>query len=212
MVKRLGPPDLLLLSGDLTNSGDPKEFKRVDRFLDTLRGWLIAARAGLREKEGFTDRFAWNAFARLALAMVNAEMGKKAVFDLEAGAAAIDPALRRQFPGLTAEERRQEACQYQPRPEITAAYEAALERSMVIFTPEGAARVPVKDRIAVAEGLGRGGDPRLAPDQDNFLAVPGLAGVRLGKYPVTVEDTSSSWRAEGTRSRSTGGRRDGSCA
>jgi hypothetical protein len=270
--------------------------------------WLIAARTGLREKEGFTDRFAWNAFARLGLAMVNAKKGKKAVFDLEDGAIAVDPAVRRQFPSLTAEERRQEArrwlafeclgsgiveelsgkrlrfwhltfqeflaalqlawlddeneeesswwplvrehlddaqwretiellpgClldeggegrvdkllervlglrgdgrdlatearvagiagrllqtlsayQYQPRPEITAAYEAALEDSMAIFTPEGAARVPVKDRIAVAEALGRGGDPRLAPDQDNFLAVPGLEDVRLGKYPVTVEE------------------------
>jgi hypothetical protein len=270
--------------------------------------WLIAARTGLRTQEGFTDRFAWNAFARLALAMVYAKKGKKAVFDLEAGAVAVDPAVRRQFPDLTAEERRQEArrwlafeclgsgiveelsgkrlrfwhltfqeflaalqlawlddadkpraswwplvrrhlddaqwretiellpgClldeggegrvdkllervlglrgdgadlatearvagiagrllqtlsayQYQPRPEITASYEAALERSMAIFTPEGAARVPVKDRIAVAEALGRGGDPRLAPDQNNFLAVPGLEGVRLGKYPVTVEE------------------------
>jgi len=270
--------------------------------------WLIAARTDLRTKEGFTDRFAWNSFARLALAMVNAKEGKKAVFDLEAGAVAVDPAVRRQFPDLTAEERRQEArrwlafeclgsgiveelsgrrlrfwhltfqeflaalqlawlndeseeesswwplvrkhlddaqwretiellpgClldeggegrvdkllervlglrgdtgdlatearvagsagrllqtlsayQYQPRPEITVAYEAALERSIAVFTPEGAARVPVKDRVAVAEALGRGGDPRLAPDQDNFLAVPGLEGVRLGKYPVTVEE------------------------
>jgi calcineurin-like phosphoesterase family protein len=270
--------------------------------------WLVAARTSLREKEGFTDRFAWNAFARLALAMVDAENGKKAVFDLEAGAVAIDPAVRRQFPSFTAQERRQEArrwltfeclgsgvveelagrrlrfwhltfqeflaalqlawlddedkprsswwplvrkhlddaqwretiellpgClldeggegrvdkllervlalrgaggglatearvagvagrllqtltayQYQPRPEITAAYEAALERSMAIFTLEGAARVPVRDRIAVAEALGRGGDPRLAPDRNNFLEVHGLAGVWLGKYPVTVEE------------------------
>lgn len=270
--------------------------------------WLIAARTALRTQEGFKDRFAWNAFARLALAMVNAETGKRAVFDLEAGAVAVELAVRRQFPTLTTEERRQEArrwlafeclgsgvveelsgkrlrfwhltfqeflaalqlawlddgdkprvswwplvrqhlgdaqwretiellpgClldeggdgrvdkllervlglrgdagdlatearvagiagrllqtlsayQYQPRPEITAAYEAALEHSMAIFTPEGAARVPVKDRIAVAEALGRGGDPRLAPNQDNFLAVPGLAGVRLGKYPVTIEE------------------------
>lgn len=80
------------------------------------------------------------------------------------------------------------AYQYQPRPEITASYETALEQSMEIFTPGGAAQVPVKDRIAVAEALGRGGDPRLAPDRSNFLAVPGLKGVRLGKYPVTVEE------------------------
>jgi calcineurin-like phosphoesterase family protein len=270
--------------------------------------WLIAARTDLRIKEEFTDRFAWNAFARLALAMVNAKEGKKAVFDMEAGAVAIDPTTRRQFPALSAEARRQEArrwlafeclgsgiveelsgrrlrfwhltfqeflaalqlawlddenaqesswwpvvrlhlydtqwrevvellpgClldeggegrvdkllervlalrgnsgdlaaearvagvagrllqtlsayQYQPRPEITSAYEAALERAMAIFTREGAARVPVKGRIVAAEALGRGGDPRLAPDRDNFLAVPALAGVRIGKYPVTVEE------------------------
>lgn len=270
--------------------------------------WLIAARTDLRAQEGFTDRFAWNAFARLALAMVNAKQGKRAVIDLEAGAVAVDLAVRRQFPGLSAEARRQEArrwlafeclgsgiveelsgkrlrfwhltfqeflaalqlawlddenedggswwplvrkhlddaqwretiellpgClldeggegrvdkllervlelrggggdlatearvagiagrllqslsayQYQPRPEITAAYESALKRSMAIFTPEGAARVPVEDRIAAAEALGRGGDPRFSPDRDNFLMVSGLEDVWLGKYPVTVEE------------------------
>jgi 3',5'-cyclic AMP phosphodiesterase CpdA len=39
-VERLGPPDLLLLSGDLTNTGAAKQFDRVDRLLDTLLGWL----------------------------------------------------------------------------------------------------------------------------------------------------------------------------
>jgi calcineurin-like phosphoesterase family protein len=265
--------------------------------------WLISARKDLREKEGFTNHFAWSAFARLALAMATTN---KAVFDLQEGAIAVDVPVSRLFRDLTPEERLQEArrwlafeclgsgiveelpgrrfrfwhltfqeflaalqlarlndddetesswwplvlkhlddaqwretiellpgClwdeggkgrvdkllervlalrdvgadlatearvtgvagkllqtlsvyQYQPRPEITAAYEAALVRSMEIFMPEGTARVPVKDRIAFAEALGRGGDPRLAPARDNFLVVPGLAGVRLGKYPVTV--------------------------
>lgn len=77
--------------------------------------WLIAQRNELREKEGragglaWTDRFAWNAFARLALAMVGGEGGKRAVFDLEEGAVAIDAAVRRQFPDFTGEERRREA-------------------------------------------------------------------------------------------------------
>lgn len=270
--------------------------------------WLIAQRTALREKEGFTDRFAETAFARLALAMINAKKGKKAVFDLEEAVVAVDPAVRRQFPQLSSEDRRQvarrwldfeclgsgiveelpgrrlrfwhltfqeflaalqlawlddgerrgsswwpiarrhlddaqwretiellpgclldeggegrvdkllqrvldlrgdgadlpaearvagiagrllqtlTAYQYQPRPEITRAHETALERSQAIFTPEGAARVPVKDRIAVAEALGRGGDPRLASHQNNFLPVPGLPGVQLGRYPVTVEE------------------------
>ncbi len=69
------------------------------------------------------------------------------------------------------------------------AYETALRKSLEIFTPGGAAQVPVEVRIAVAEALGRGGDQRLA--QDNFLEVPGLGGVRLGKYPVTVEEYQS---------------------
>jgi formylglycine-generating enzyme required for sulfatase activity len=78
------------------------------------------------------------------------------------------------------------AYQYQPRPEITRAYEGALGRSMAIFTCEGAVQVPVKVRIAAAEALGRGGDPRFSSARDHFLAVPGLQRFRLGKYLVTV--------------------------
>jgi hypothetical protein len=267
--------------------------------------WLIAARTKLREKEGFTDRFAWSAFAQLALAMMSAPKGKRTTFDLEEAAVAVDAAVRRQFPALSSEERRREArrwlafeclgsgiveelsgrrlrfwhltfqeflaalqlawrddgenaksswwpvvekhldaaqwretvelfpgClleeggegrvdkllervlrlrvagdlssearvagvvgrllqtlvadQYQPRPEITEGYEDVLKKSLGVFTLEGAAGVPVKVRIAAAEALGRGGDPRIAAERDNFLAVPGLNGVRLGKYPVTV--------------------------
>ncbi len=62
----------------------------------------------------------------------------------------------------------------------------ALERSLAIFTVEGAARVPIEVRIAAAEGLGRGGDPPLR--QDNLIEVPGLEGRRLCRYPVTVEE------------------------
>lgn len=279
--------------------------------------WLIVARANarselsvLRPQEGMqlTDHFAWTAFSLLALTMVNAEKGKKAVFDFEEAVGAIDPIVLRQFPHLMPEERRQEArrwlafeclgsgiveelggkrlrfwhltfqeflaalqlawlddgeepgsswwplvrehlddaqwretiellpgClfdaggqgrvdrllqrvlglrgagvdltiqarvagitgrllqtlkayQYQPSPEITQAHEFALQISLAIFTREGAAQVPVKDRIAVAEALGRGGDPRLEAHQDNFLEVHGLEDIRLGKYPVTVEE------------------------
>jgi hypothetical protein len=78
--------------------------------------------------------------------------------------------------------------QYQPRPEVRRTYEESLRRSLGIFTVEGASEVPVAVRIAAAEALGRGGDPRLAPERANFLVVPGLSGVRLGKYPVTVEE------------------------
>ncbi|MCP3963403.1 MAG: SUMF1/EgtB/PvdO family nonheme iron enzyme [bacterium] len=75
---------------------------------------------------------------------------------------------------------------YRPRPEIATSYGEALERSLAIFTTEGASKVPVTDRIAAAEALGRGGDPRLR--HDNFIEVPGLGGCRLGKYPLTVEE------------------------
>jgi len=255
--------------------------------------WLIAARGELREREGFTDRFAWRAFARLALAMVSASKKKRSICDLEDGASAIDAAMQREFSELEPEERRHRArewlrfeclgsgiveevagnrirfwhltfqeflaalqlawrgdgedgeedwwplvrerlddaqwretielfpgClldeggegrvdklldrvlalagpapdlateariagivgrllqplavyQYRPRPEIAMAHREALERSMAIFTSEGAAKVPVGDRIAAAEALGRGGDPRLAAERDNFIEVPG---------------------------------------
>jgi hypothetical protein len=77
---------------------------------------------------------------------------------------------------------------YEPRPEIRQVYEQALERSLGIFTVAGATKVTVEVRIAAAAALGRGGDPRLAPERDNFLPVSGLPGLRLGKYPVTVEE------------------------
>ena len=87
----------------------------------------------------------------------------------------------------------------------------ALDRTLAIFEPEGASRVPVETRIAAAEALGRGGDPRLAPgtDAERLLEVPGLDGRRLGKYPVTVEDISGSSRRGATRRASIGLRRVG---
>ncbi|MCP4594200.1 MAG: SUMF1/EgtB/PvdO family nonheme iron enzyme [bacterium] len=270
--------------------------------------WLIAARSELREQQGFTDRFAWRAFAQLALAMMMAETGIRSIFDLYEGASAIDPVMRREFAGIEAEERRHRAYEwlrfeclgsgaveedtgnrirfwhptmqdflaalqlawrgdgeewdvdwwpvvrehlddaqwretiellpgnlldeggegrvdkllervlalrspgsdlatemwvagivgrllmplstyhYRPRPEFEAAYRELLERSMIIFTMEGAAQVPFELRLAAAEALGRGGDPRLAAERDNFIAVPHGGGLRLGKYPVTVEE------------------------
>ncbi len=272
--------------------------------------WLIASRSELREAEGYTDLFAWRAFARLALAMMRAEGGKRAVFDFEDAAVAVEPLLERERPELTGEDRRLaarawlafeclgsgvveevggkrlrfwhltfqeflaalqlawrgdgedededwwpvledhlesaqwretvellpgclldeggvgrvdrllervlalrgddsslaedarvaailgrllrplEVLEYKPSAELQSAAREALERALAIFTPEGAARVPVKTRIEAAEALGRGGDPRLAPgtDEERLLEVPGLDGRRLGRYPVTVEE------------------------
>lgn len=268
--------------------------------------WLIAARRKQREEQGFTDWFAQRALARLALAMVDSPTGKRAVFDLEDGALAIDALLEREFPQLTDEERRHRGrrwlrfeclgsgvveevagnrmrfwhltfqeflaalqlawcgdgddrkkdwwpvvlkhlddaqwretielfpgClldeggegrvdtlldrvlslagkkddlasearvagivgrllaplsvyQYRPQPGVANSYRKALDRSMAIFTMNGAVKVPAETRIAAAEALGRGGDPRLR--RNNFIEVPALGGSRLGKYPVTVED------------------------
>lgn len=77
--------------------------------------------------------------------------------------------------------------QYKPAPAVQAAYAAALANSMAVFIPEGAKQVPVETRIEVADALGRAGDPRLAPQVDSFIEVPGT-NISLGKYPVTVEE------------------------
>jgi hypothetical protein len=77
------------------------------------------------------------------------------------------------------------AYEYALKPKHAAIYEAMRARVMAIFTVEGAARVPLKPRIAAAEALGRAGDPRLG--QYNFLEVPGT-GVAMGRYPVTVAE------------------------
>jgi hypothetical protein len=100
---------------------------------------------------------------------------------------------------------------YKPPPEIQAALDSALKRSMAIFSVEGAKLVPVKTRIDVADALGQPGDPRLASQQNNFIAVPGTR-VSLGRYPVTVEeykdfanarayDESKWWSPEGWAAR-----------
>jgi len=105
--------------------------------------------------------------------------------------------------------------QYKAPPELSAAYRTSLDRALELFTLEGAAKVPVKVRMAAAEALGQGGDPRLSPDVDNFLPVPGLS-VRLCKYPVTVEEYQrfvesrgyeepAPWSVEGWEQREQGG-------
>ena len=80
-----------------------------------------------------------------------------------------------------------EACDYKPSAELKQRFDVLRDQVMAIFTLEGAAKVPVKLRIEAAEALGRAGDPRLRPDVDNFLPVPGRSGT-LGRYPVTVTE------------------------
>lgn len=64
----------------------------------------------------------------------------------------------------------------------------ARDRVMDIFTFDGASRVPVEQRIAAAEALGQAGDPRIDPLDPEMLPVPGMEGVLLGMYPVTVAE------------------------
>ncbi len=78
--------------------------------------------------------------------------------------------------------------EYRPRPEHSEIHDEILKRSMAVFTAGGAAEVPVTDRIAVAEALGRGYDPRFAAGRKHFIEVPGCGSWRLGKYLVTVEE------------------------
>jgi len=77
---------------------------------------------------------------------------------------------------------------YKPQSEIQKDYQQILDRSMEVFTVEGAKQVPIETRIEAAEALGRGGDPRLRDSRRNFIMVPDLNGLELGKYPVTVEE------------------------
>jgi hypothetical protein len=92
-------------------------------------------------------------------------------------------------------------CGYEPPESIQRAYAEGLGRSEAIFTLEGAQQVPVKTRIEVGEALGRAGDWRLKPERDNFLPIPGGAGVYLAKYPVTVEEYERFVEAGGYDSR-----------
>jgi len=77
---------------------------------------------------------------------------------------------------------------YDYQPPSRLGWAEARARVMDIFTLNGAFSVPVEQRIAAAEALGQAGDPRinhLAPD---MLPVPGMEGVLLGRYPVTVAE------------------------
>ena len=42
-AEKLGMPDLILLTGDLTFRGSEEQFGQVDDLLEVLRGWLLEA-------------------------------------------------------------------------------------------------------------------------------------------------------------------------
>ncbi len=81
-------------------------------------------------------------------------------------------------------------------PRAIAAVDKELRREAeAIFEIRGAAEVPEKMRIAVAEAIGRAGDRRIARErfETNQLSIPLWSGkqrIKLGKYLVTVEEYS----------------------
>jgi hypothetical protein len=77
---------------------------------------------------------------------------------------------------------------YDYQPPARLGWDEARDRVLAIFTPDGAKRVPWRQRLAAAEALGKAGDPRLAGHEPLMLPVPGIKGILLGKCPVTVEE------------------------
>ncbi|MFC1573461.1 formylglycine-generating enzyme family protein [Candidatus Eisenbacteria bacterium] len=77
---------------------------------------------------------------------------------------------------------------YDYQPPARLHWDEVLERAMAIFTLDGAGQVPVEQRIAAAEALGQGGDPRIKPLSPEMLPIRDMPGVLLAKYPVTVEE------------------------
>ena len=78
---------------------------------------------------------------------------------------------------------------YGYRPPVDLGWDELRARALGIFEPEGAARVPVEQRLAAAEALAQAGDPRLRrPLLERMLPVPGVEGLLLGQYPVTVQE------------------------
>ncbi len=75
---------------------------------------------------------------------------------------------------------------YDYKPPSRIGWEEARERVMGIFELKGASRVPVAQRIAAAEALGRSGDPRFTAFEPEMLPIPGEPNTLLGKYPVIV--------------------------
>lgn len=79
------------------------------RVYQAIFNWMLKARSELRARAGYTDAFAENAFASIALAMMRTTEGKQATFDIADAAAAIDEEMQREFPGLAPAQRRRQA-------------------------------------------------------------------------------------------------------
>jgi formylglycine-generating enzyme required for sulfatase activity len=77
---------------------------------------------------------------------------------------------------------------YDYKPPQRLGWEKIQRQVMDIFTPEGASKVPVYQRISAAEALGGSGDPRFNAIDPEMLPIPGMSDVLLSKYPVTVQE------------------------
>lgn len=89
---------------------------------------------------------------------------------------------------------------YKPDPGMNDLYQSARDQAMEIFTPKGA-MLPINERIEVAEALGQGGDPRLSPEGIELPNIPGMPGLKMGKFPVTVEEYQRFLDARGYEER-----------
>lgn len=63
-------------------------------------------------------------------------------------------------------------------------YQENLERVMTLFTPEGAAKVPVESRIVAADALGQAGDPRIEEDVEEHWIFFAGASFLMGAQSV----------------------------
>ena len=77
---------------------------------------------------------------------------------------------------------------YRPEPSIREAYHQARAKAMRIFDPKVSTAFVYRERIAIAEVLGRSGDPRVGHMRKNFLPIAEGSDVLLGKYLVTVKE------------------------
>jgi hypothetical protein len=77
---------------------------------------------------------------------------------------------------------------YDYEPPQRLGWENIQRQVMDIFSPEGALRVPVDQRISAAEALGGSGDPRFNSIDPEMLPIKGMPDILLGKYPVTVQE------------------------
>ena len=90
---------------------------------------------------------------------------------------------------------------YDYQPPARLRWGEARDRVMDIFILEGASQVPIDRRIAAAETLGQTGDPRIDSLAPEMLPVPGMEGVLLGRYPVTVAEYNCFIENNGYRNR-----------